>query len=98
MAGEAEVVVRGEDEHLAAPSIWTTGPCGDCEREERLYVRASRSPSSSRAELRQVLHAGRRGHSRRPLAGSRREDDLAGLARLEQRERLLVVLERQLVR
>ena len=109
LVGEAEVVVRREDEHLAAALHLHDGPLRRASVLKRLYVPASRSavelgargvgraPRRRHRRHRAGTSAHRRVPSARPGAAARVDDDLAGLARLEQRERLLALLERQLV-
>ena len=89
--GEPEVVVRREDDHLAAPLHPHDRPLRRLERQEALV----RAGVAQRVELRAELlveQSWSRGRS------VRSQDDLAGLTRLEERERLVVALERQLAR
>ena len=113
--GEAEVVVRGEHEHLAAALHLDDRPLRRAERVEALVrarlaqavelgaeraVELVRQRSSVRPPPRpDVASTGSRtglsagcGRARAP---ARVDDDLARLARLEQRERLLELLERR---
>ena len=87
MRCQAEVVVRGEHDHLTPPGHLHDGALRRFEGEEALV--------GTRVAQRVELSSQLLGQGGVHASGSvRLEDDLAGRARLEERERFLVALER----